>query len=195
MAGFLSSFSPATLASPVTPAGADTQDDEEEKEDDDESDLDNDSMYLKQLSAGQDKCSVGGDDLSEDESAEGGGYGSGPGASNPMGRRSYQGHDGEHSVFNLKVIFDPFKTGFEESKHFVAKKGDIIAGRYQVSSILGQAAFSSAVQCYDSMAKDETDEWVCLKVIKNNKDFFDQSLDEIKLLQVAPCYIRSHADI
>lgn len=24
---------------------------------------------------------------------------------------------------------------------------------------------------------------MCLKVIKNNKDFFDQSLDEIKLLQ------------
>jgi len=24
---------------------------------------------------------------------------------------------------------------------------------------------------------------VCLKIIKNNKDFFDQSLDEIKLLQ------------
>ena len=29
---------------------------------------------------------------------------------------------------------------------------------------------------------------VCLKVIKNNKDFFDQSLDEIKLLQ----YIKRH---
>ena len=31
---------------------------------------------------------------------------------------------------------------------------------------------------------------VCLKVIKNNKDFFDQSLDEIKLLH----YINSAGD-
>ncbi len=31
---------------------------------------------------------------------------------------------------------------------------------------------------------------VCIKIIKNNKDFFDQSLDEIKLLK----YINSHAD-
>jgi len=31
---------------------------------------------------------------------------------------------------------------------------------------------------------------VCLKVIKNNKDFFDQSLDEIKLLH----YLNSAGD-
>lgn len=31
---------------------------------------------------------------------------------------------------------------------------------------------------------------VCLKIIKNNKDFFDQSLDEIKLLQ----YLKDHGD-
>lgn len=27
---------------------------------------------------------------------------------------------------------------------------------------------------------------VCLKIIKNDKDYFDQSLNEIKLLQCAP---------
>lgn len=31
---------------------------------------------------------------------------------------------------------------------------------------------------------------VCLKIIKNNKDFFDQSLDEIKLLQ----YLKDSGD-
>ena len=42
------------------------------------------------------------------------------------------------------------------------------------------------------MTLDEQGEpqWVCLKVIKNSKDFFDQSLDEIKLLQ----YINSNGD-
>ncbi len=44
-----------------------------------------------------------------------------------------------------------------------------------------QAAFSKAVQCVDL-----TDgSYVCIKIIKNNKDFFDQSLDEIKILKVS----------
>ena len=49
---------------------------------------------------------------------------------------------------------------------------------------MGSAAFSKAVQCLDL----HTGESVCIKIIKNNKDFFDQSLDEIKLLQ----YIKRH---
>ena len=107
-----------------------------------------------------------------------------------MGQNSFRGCDGDHCIFNLKVIFDPYRTGFEDSKHFVARKGEVIAGRYQVTDMLGQAAFSSALQCFDTMADNEDDAWVCLKVIKNNKDFFDQSLDEIKLLQ----YINSSGD-
>ena len=35
------------------------------------------------------------------------------------------------------------------------------------------------MQCLDL----HTGESVCIKIIKNNKDFFDQSLDEIKLLR------------
>lgn len=51
---------------------------------------------------------------------------------------------------------------------------------------LGSAAFSKAVQCYDL----EEDRTVCIKIIKNSKDFFDQSIDEIKLLQArcAECW-------
>lgn len=44
---------------------------------------------------------------------------------------------------------------------------------------LGSAAFSKAVQALDI----KTGMLVCLKIIKNNKDYFDQSLDEIKLLK------------
>ncbi len=48
----------------------------------------------------------------------------------------------------------------------------------QVMDFLGSAAFSKAVQALDV----KTGRLVCLKIIKNNKDYFDQSLDEIKLL-------------
>ena len=46
---------------------------------------------------------------------------------------------------------------------------------------LGSAAFSKAVQCLDL----HTGEMVCVKIIKNNKDFFDQSLDEVRTRR--PC--------
>ena len=107
------------------------------------------------------------------------------------GQSKFCGVDNQvHGFFNLKVIFNPYKTGFEESKNFNAPIGTIIAGRYEVCDFIGTAAFSSALQCLDVTAQDGEDEYVCLKVIKNNKDFFDQSLDEIKLLQ----YINSMGD-
>jgi len=82
--------------------------------------------------------------------------------------------------FNLRVVFEREKTGFEESKDFPIKTNSIIAARYQVMDYIGSAAFSKAVQCLDL----ETNTMVCMKIIKNDKDFFDQSLDEIKLLKL-----------
>mmetsp|Transcript_35443 Transcript_35443/g.110529 ORF Transcript_35443/g.110529 Transcript_35443/m.110529 type:complete len:331 (+) Transcript_35443:378-1370(+) len=55
----------------------------------------------------------------------------------------------------------------------------VVGARYQILEYLGSAAFSRAVQCLDL----ETNKMVCMKIIKNDKDFFDQSLDEIKLLK------------
>lgn len=80
--------------------------------------------------------------------------------------------------FSLKIVYQAGKTGFEPTNDFPIRMNDIIAGRYQVVAYLGSAAFSRAVQCVDHKTGDH----VCVKIIKNNKDYFDQSLDEIKLL-------------
>ncbi|KAF6168629.1 hypothetical protein GIB67_005241 [Kingdonia uniflora] len=71
------------------------------------------------------------------------------------------------------------ETGFEEDKNFHVVLNSVIAGRYHVTEYLGSAAFSKAIQAHDL----HTGMDVCVKIIKNNKDFFDQSLDEIKLLK------------
>ena len=42
------------------------------------------------------------------------------------------------------------------------------------------------MQCFDIKEK----RLVCIKIIKNNKDYFDQSIDEIKLLR----YINANGD-
>ncbi|KAL6001029.1 hypothetical protein ACLOJK_006756 [Asimina triloba] len=73
----------------------------------------------------------------------------------------------------------PHRTGFEEDKNFHVVLNSVIAGRYHVTEYLGSAAFSKAIQAHDL----HTGMDVCVKIIKNNKDFFDQSLDEIKLLK------------
>lgn len=86
-----------------------------------------------------------------------------------------------HDTFALPVVYPRNRTGFEEEKDFVPRVGDVIAGRYLVEGVLGEAAFSTAVQCVDTQSARETR--VCLKVIKNSKEFVDQSLDEIKLLR------------
>ena len=84
-----------------------------------------------------------------------------------------------YDCYNLKVVFDREKTGFEETREFQIIPNSVIAGRYQVMEFLGQAAFSKAIRCYDLHKGEE----VCMKIIENNKDYYDQSIDEIKLLR------------
>nr|CCC93262.1 putative protein kinase [Trypanosoma congolense IL3000] len=82
--------------------------------------------------------------------------------------------------FNLRVVFESGKTGFEEEKELVISVDSLVAGRYQMLQFLDSAAFSRTVRCMDL----KEDREVCLKIIRNSKDFFDQSLDEIKLLKL-----------
>ncbi|XP_038679865.1 uncharacterized protein LOC119981004 [Tripterygium wilfordii] len=90
----------------------------------------------------------------------------------------------EFETFNLKIVHRKNRTGFEEDKTFHVVLNSVIAGRYHVTEYLGSAAFSKAIQAHDL----HTGMDVCVKIIKNNKDFFDQSLDEIKLLK----YVNKH---
>mmetsp|Transcript_4904 Transcript_4904/g.6348 ORF Transcript_4904/g.6348 Transcript_4904/m.6348 type:complete len:561 (+) Transcript_4904:73-1755(+) len=95
------------------------------------------------------------------------------------------------TCFQLKVIHEPMRTGFEVDKDFVPERDMLVAGRFQVEEFLGEAAFSTAIQCKDLASENEKEpDSVCLKIIKNNKDYFDQSLDEIKLLH----FINSRGD-
>lgn len=78
----------------------------------------------------------------------------------------------------LQVVFQKGKTGLEAHDEFPIIEGDLIAGRYRVVQFLDSAAFSRTVSCVD----ERTKRTVCLKIVRNSKENFDQSLDEIKLL-------------
>jgi hypothetical protein len=81
----------------------------------------------------------------------------------------------------IKFYYEPEKTGFEASTEFNAVPDELIIGRYKIVKFLGEGAFSKAIQCVDTEVKST----VCIKIVKcgDRKDYFDQSLDEIKLLQ------------
>jgi hypothetical protein len=67
-----------------------------------------------------------------------------------LGQSHLRGVDGSvHAYFNLKVIFEPNTTGFED-KEFTPPKGSIIAGRYQVKEVLGQVNFTTSHIIYYS---------------------------------------------
>ncbi|GMH16096.1 hypothetical protein Nepgr_017937 [Nepenthes gracilis] len=93
--------------------------------------------------------------------------------------RQIKAQEEEFETFNLKIVHRKNRTGFEEDKNFHVILNSVIAGRYHVTEYLGSAAFSKAIQAHDLHTSMD----VCVKIIKNNKDFFDQSLDEIKLLK------------
>jgi serine/threonine protein kinase len=98
-----------------------------------------------------------------------------------------KGEMGDLEYFYLPIIFKSHVTGFEPTKDLFLEQGNIVAGQYLVEGELGSAAFSTAYRCTDLNSDQDSDgehEEVCLKVIKNTKDFFDQSLDEIKILEL-----------
>eukprot|EP01043_Picozoa_sp_COSAG02_P012746 COSAG02_NODE_498_length_21087_cov_33.272394_14_plen_566_part_00 len=81
---------------------------------------------------------------------------------------------------DLRIIYRPQHTGFEPHQEFPIVPGDLVAGRYTVLDTLGTASFCTAVHALQT----DTGTNVCLKIIKNSKDNFDQALDEVKLLKL-----------
>ncbi|KAF9596934.1 hypothetical protein IFM89_014513 [Coptis chinensis] len=113
------------------------------------------------------------------ESQDPGTAGDGEECNTPNELSMYNSQEDEYEVFNLRIIHRKNRTGFEENKDLPIVLNTTIASRYYVTEYIGSAAFSKVVQAHDlHMGVD-----VCLKIIKNDKDFFDQSLDEIKLLK------------
>ncbi|XP_010264630.1 PREDICTED: serine/threonine-protein kinase ppk15-like isoform X2 [Nelumbo nucifera] len=97
----------------------------------------------------------------------------------PSDHPMYGSCEDDYEIFDLRIMHRKNRTGFEENKDLPIVLNTIIAGRYYLTEYLGSAAFSKVVQAYDL----HTGMNICLKIIKNDKDFFDQSLDEIKLLK------------
>uniref|UniRef100_K3WB66 Protein kinase domain-containing protein n=1 Tax=Globisporangium ultimum (strain ATCC 200006 / CBS 805.95 / DAOM BR144) TaxID=431595 RepID=K3WB66_GLOUD len=92
-----------------------------------------------------------------------------------------EGNDKEHEyeVVQLRIIREKNKTGFEPRRDWRPRVGSLVGGRYKVELAIGEAVFSRTYKCVDTTSN----QIVCLKIIKNNKEYFDQGVDEIRLLE------------
>jgi len=90
----------------------------------------------------------------------------------------------ENEVMYLPFIYKPRKTGYEATKNIPLLLGEVLAERYKIERIIASSNFSTVIECYDIRLKRQ----VCLKIIHNEKETFDQGLDEIKVMkELARC--------
>ena len=59
-----------------------------------------------------------------------------------------------YESYDLRIIQQERRTGFEPTKDFPIVANTVIAGRYRIEELLGQAAFSRAVMCKDLHTKE-----------------------------------------
>ncbi|KAG6623596.1 CMGC/DYRK protein kinase [Phytophthora cinnamomi] len=102
------------------------------------------------------------------------------------GEESDGSHDDEddsepkdYEVFQLRILREKNRTGFEPNQDWRPRAGALIGNRYKVEMAIGEAVFSRTYKCIDTT----TEQAVCLKIIKNNKEYFDQGVDEIRILE------------
>ena len=63
----------------------------------------------------------------------------------------------------------------------LAGTGELLDRRYKVAGKSGAGVFSNVVRAQDTLIENPTKGKVAIKIIRNNKDFLDQSLGEIKV--------------
>lgn len=80
-------------------------------------------------------------------------------------------------VLNLRVYHDGLKLGMTDVRQLAIQAGDIM-GDYKVTCQIGDGTSARVFDALDL----RNDRRVCLKVVENDKDYFDQGLNEAKLL-------------
>jgi len=85
----------------------------------------------------------------------------------------------EHEQIYIPYIYHPSKTGLEDFESFPLVLGQVIAERFKVECIIASTNFSIVAECHDMFQRKQ----VCLKIINNQKETFDQGLDEVKVMK------------
>lgn len=89
-------------------------------------------------------------------------------------------HKAEHEELWVRVVANKGRTGLEPHQELEPEEGEVLAGRYRVVGLLGEAAFSQGFECEDLQEGKN----VCVKILGSKKEWLDQGLDEARLLRL-----------
>lgn len=85
-----------------------------------------------------------------------------------------------HKLMKPQVRGNVSNHGYDDERaDYNVRQGDHIGYRYEIESPLGKGSFGQVVKCFDH----KTRSGVALKLIRNKKQFHQQALVEVKLLQ------------
>lgn len=84
----------------------------------------------------------------------------------------------EHEVMQIPYLFDLNLKTSSGSK--VLAPGSSLTEKYKVEKMIASTHFSTVLQCFDLFERKK----VCIKVIHNQKETFDQGLDEVKIMSL-----------
>ena len=84
----------------------------------------------------------------------------------------------DHEIIHIPYVYESTTTSSVNDK--TVAPGESITERYRVEKIIASTHFSTVIQCLDLFERKK----VCLKMIHNQKETFDQGLDEIKIMNL-----------
>jgi dual specificity tyrosine-phosphorylation-regulated kinase 2/3/4 len=91
----------------------------------------------------------------------------------------------EHETIQVPFVYDVRNTNAGGMKSF--GPGEFVSEKYRIEKVLATTHFSTVLQCLNVFDKKK----VCLKVIHNQKETFDQGLDEIKIMNLLQKALRN----
>ena len=77
-----------------------------------------------------------------------------------------------HKTIDNNITFD------DKEGNYIIKKGELILKRYEIIKVLGKGSFGICCKCYDK----ETNEYVCIKILKNLYNSTELGQQEINIL-------------
>ena len=83
-------------------------------------------------------------------------------------------------AFSNKIIVQREKTYLEDRADLKLRPGEILGGKYRILNVIGKTGFSRVYSATDILQKTD----VCLKIIDGNKTYFDQSIEEVKMIRM-----------
>lgn len=96
-------------------------------------------------------------------------------------------------IIEIPYIYLPNHTGYELNRDYPIVLGEVIAEKYRIDRIIANTQCSCVLSCQDLIKKSK----VCVKIVQNDKSYYERGLNEVRVLATLKksCRDLSHFNI